>query len=398
MALFAQLNQQRQLSLINHLGVRLGDKPEAMLQRLALGQFSAADIQNDSSCRGSDCDYEQRVRAIDADSPARFNADPSRLFEASGSAGRVAVFAVRLDTFPKDRETRVFYIGTRDPTELTALRRHMLGRFQSLPVAAEYLHGDLFDVAERYGKDTFQAIRYLGAHRLPAFFRFRRAWDSFASRMPLGLPGSSDTWLQLLSLASAHHLPVRMREFRDRFSHHLILKTADHGIAEAADYLRSIYPSSSGDYFECTAAEAAKAFLHRFVAASAAMRYHAIHADEVGALISLDIALKRNEREWFEALPTEIHTDLVGALYYGHFFCHVFHQDYLVRKGADVAALEHRLRLFQDDRGAEYPAEHNVGHLYPAKLPLSKFYRQLDPCNGFNPGIGQTSKLPYWGD
>jgi len=44
-----------------------------------------------------------------------------------------------------------------------------------------------------------------------------------------------------------------------------------------------------------------------------------------------------------------------------------------------------------DRRGAEYPAEHNVGHLYPAKPPLAAFYRQLDPTNTFNPGIG---KLP----
>ena len=31
------------------------------------------------------------VAQVDADTPARFNADPSRLFEASGSAGKVCV-------------------------------------------------------------------------------------------------------------------------------------------------------------------------------------------------------------------------------------------------------------------------------------------------------------------
>jgi len=48
------------------------------------------------------------------------------------------------------------------------------------------------------------------------------------------------------------------------------------------------------------------------------------------------------------------------------------------------------LRLL-DDR-AEYPAEHNVGHLYEAKRPLREFYESLDPTNSFNPGIGKTSK------
>jgi D-lactate dehydrogenase len=49
-----------------------------------------------------------------------------------------------------------------------------------------------------------------------------------------------------------------------------------------------------------------------------------------------------------------------------------------------------------DGRGAEYPAEHNVGHLYPAKPALADFYRELDPCNAFNPGVGQTSKCTHW--
>ncbi|WP_457319459.1 hypothetical protein, partial [Stenotrophomonas sp. P5_B8] len=49
-----------------------------------------------------------------------------------------------------------------------------------------------------------------------------------------------------------------------------------------------------------------------------------------------------------------------------------------------------------DQRGAEYPAEHNVGHLYPAKPALAAFYRQLDPTNAFNPGIGQTPRHAHW--
>jgi len=79
----------------------------------------------------------------------------------------------------------------------------------------------------------------------------------------------------------------------------------------------------------------------------------------------------------------------VHVLYYGHFFCHVFHQDYLLKKGADVQAFEQALLHSLDARGAEYPAEHNVGHIYWAKPSLAAFYRSLDPCNRFNPGIGQ---------
>lgn len=49
-----------------------------------------------------------------------------------------------------------------------------------------------------------------------------------------------------------------------------------------------------------------------------------------------------------------------------------------------------------DERGAEYPAEHNVGHEYLAKPVLEDFYRKLDPTNAFNPGIGSTSKHKNW--
>lgn len=49
-----------------------------------------------------------------------------------------------------------------------------------------------------------------------------------------------------------------------------------------------------------------------------------------------------------------------------------------------------------DQRGARYPAEHNVGHLYKAPDDMVAHYRSLDPCNCFNPGIGQATKKKNW--
>lgn len=398
MALFARLDENGRLQLVNHLGVKLGKDPEQMLGRLERGEFDAADVEHDPDRYGSDRDYARRVREIDSSSPARFNADPRRLFEASGSAGKIALFAVRLDTFPKDSETRVFYIGTRDPAELTSLRRHMLSHFENLPVAGEYMHRDMFNVAEIYGKDAFLTIQYLGTQRLPSLFKFKRTFDSLVSRIGLHRLASSDKLFQQLVRFWPSHLPARMKTYRDRFEHHLILKMAGSGIAEAASYLGSIFPSSSGDFFECTDEEARKAFLHRFVAAGAAIRYTAVHDRKVEDVLALDIALRQNEWNWLEVLPGEIRAQIHLALYYGHFFCHVFHQDYIVRKGCDIEALKQRLCELLDERGAEYPAEHNVGHLYRAKPALAEFYRRLDPCNHFNPGIGQTSKRAHWQD
>lgn len=396
LALFAQLDGDRRLHLVNQLGVRLDGPPEEVLEQVERGAFPAEDIAHEAAKRASDGDYARRVREIDSPLPARYNADPQCLHAASGSAGKLALFAVRLDTFPQDERTQVFYIGTNDPEELTRLRRHVLGTFDSLPVAGEYMHRTCFDVAERYGKDTFLAIRHLGTDRLPLLYAAKARVDAIGARLGGWGARLSDRVLQWASRLLPGHLPDRMTAFRDRYEHHLILRMADSGIEEAEAHLRTIFPSAAGDFFTCTAQEGEKAFLHRFAAAGAAVRYHSVHGAQVGGLVALDIALRRNDRDWVETLPPELAGQVRHALYYGHFFCHVFHQDYILQPGCDPLAFEHALWALLDERGAEYPAEHNVGHLYKAKPALAAFYRELDPTNSFNPGIGHTSRQAHW--
>ena len=396
LALYARMGADGTLELVNHLGVRLGNDPEAILERLERGDYRPEDIEPPGDRIASDGAYADHVRDIEASTPARFNADPRRLFEASGSAGKLSIFAVRLDTFPKEEKTAAFYIGVNDAAQLNAIRRHILRDFASLPIAGEYIHREAFDIAAKYGKDMFLAIEALGTDRLPALFAAKGRFDAFARKLPFLPRDLADKLMQWAGGLFPNHLPQRMRDYRDRFEHHLILRMGGDGIAAARDYLSGLFPNADGDFFECTAKEATQAFLHRFVTAGAAIRYRAIHSREVEDIVALDIALRRNDQDWFEVLPAAIEADIVHKLYYGHFFCHVFHQDYVIRKGGDPLAIEHAMWAVLDGRGAEYPAEHNVGHLYPAKPALADFYRQLDPCNAFNPGVGQTSKCAHW--
>lgn len=88
----------------------------------------------------------------------------------------------------------------------------------------------------------------------------------------------------------------------------------------------------SGNYFVCSEEEGRKAFLHRFAIAGAAIRYRDTHRSEVEDIVALDIALRRNDREWVEQLPAEMENKILYKLYYGHFFCHVFHQDYILKR------------------------------------------------------------------
>ncbi|MFZ1874126.1 MAG: D-lactate dehydrogenase [Chania sp.] len=397
MALYAKLDADGQLRLVNHLGIKLGDTPEEILSRLEKGDYRPEDVEY-GELRASDNEYASRVRDVDADTPSRFNADKRRLYEASGCAGKLAVFAVRLDTFAKEDKEQVFYIGTNDTAVLTELRRHMLSKFENLPVAGEYMHRDIFDIAEVYGKDTFMMIDKLGTDQLPRFFTLKGFVDARLNKLPLLPHNLTDCVMQKLSKLAPSHLPKRMKEYRIRFEHHLLLKMSGPGVAEAQQYLQSYFAQANGDFFVCTPEEGKKAFLHRFAAAGAAIRYHAVHSKEVEDILALDIALRRNDNEWFETLPPEIDSQLVHKLYYGHFMCHVFHQDYVVKKGVDCHALKEQMLAILDRRGAEYPAEHNVGHLYHAKPDLQAFYKEADPTNSFNPGLGKTSKQKFWGD
>jgi len=393
LALYARVDADGCLELVNHLGIDLGTTPEEVLARVERGGFTEAEVR-DTGARASDHDYAAHVREVDADTPARFNADPKRLFEASGSAGHVVLFAVRLDTFVKEAGTTVFYIGTNDTADLTRLRREMLSGDLPLPIAVEYIHRDAFVLTERYGRDTFLAIRHLGTARLPALFAWKDRVDGWFRRV--GLRNVADKTLQAATRIGPSHLPKRLTHYRDRFEHHLMLRvaTADANATEAL--LTQVMGAGEGAFFRCTREEGDAAFIHRFAAAGAAVRYRTVHAREVADIVALDIALRRNDAAWFETLPAELEAAISHKFYYGHFFCHVFHQDYVIRAGHDPLAIEHAMWALLDARGAEYPAEHNVGHLYKAKPALAEHYRALDPTNSFNPGTGHTSKRAHW--
>ena len=395
LSLYAQINSNGKLILVNDLGIELGNSPEEILKNLQTRNYNNEHIQFPNKL-ASDNEYKDRIRDVEAETPARFNADERRLYGASGSAGKIAVFAVRLDTYPAPKRSQVFYLGTNNPYILGKIRRDILSQFKNLPTSGEYLHRDCYDAAKKYSKDTFIAIDKMGPSFIPRFFEFKRKIDLIAEKIRF-LPNKfSDKLMQLLSHLWPNHLPKRMERYRDMYEHHWIIEMSDDGIDEAKSYFDNFFIDNEGAFFECTKKESKKAILHRFVAASAIARYHAMNQKESGEMMSMDIAFPRNEKNWFENLPSDIDNQLKVKLYYGHLFCHVLHQNYIVKKGVDVKELKKKLLQTYDARGAEYPAEHNVGHEYYAKPSLSNFYKELDPTNAFNSGIGNTSKQKYW--
>ncbi len=395
LALYAKLNKDGSLQLINELGINLGENPETILRNIQNKNYKQEDIIYDDKL-ASDDKYSEIVRGIDETTPARYNSDKRLLYGASGSSGKLVVFAVRLDTYPKPRRNKVFYLGTNNPDVFWKIRRDILSKFKNLPTLGDYLHRDCYDAAKKYSKDNFIVIEKLGTNFLPTLFKLKRNVDIIATKLKFFPDKFSDRLMQFLSLFFPNHLPKRMEQFRERFEHHWIVEMSDEGIDEAREYFDIFFKDYDGDFFECNEKEGKKASLHRFVSASAIGRYHALKHKEVGEMMSLDVAFPRNEKKWFEELPTEIDDQIEKKFYYGHLFCHVQHQNYILKKGVNSEKLKKEILQSYKIRGAEFPAEHNVGHEYKAKTSLINFYKSLDPTNTFNPGIGISSKLKNW--
>ena len=395
LALYAKVNKKGELELVNELEINLGSNPEEILNNLQNENYNESDIIK-SDKLASDDKYSEIVRQVDSKTPARFNADKRLLYNASGSAGKIVVFAVRLDTYPEPKNKQVFYLGSNNPDDFWQIRRDILKTFKTLPRLGDYVHRGCYDAAKKYSKDNFIVIEKLGTNFLPTLFEIKRYVDIVTSKLKFFPDHFSDRLMQFLSNFWPNHLPKRMDNFRDLYEHHWIIEMTDNGIDEAKKYFEDFFNEKEGDYFECNEYEGKKAMLHRFVSASAIGRYHALNAKTSGEMMSMDIAFPRNEKDWFEKLPPEIDKLIEIKFYYGHLFCHVQHQNYILKKGIDSEKLKEKLLKIYDERGAEYPAEHNVGHEYSAKQTLIDFYKKLDPTNIFNPGIGRTSKRKYW--
>ena len=235
LSLYAQINHEGDLELVNNLAINLGESPEEILTTLQDKKYLEEDIQYPDKL-ASDNLYHKQVRDIDSSTLARFNADGRRLYEASGCAGKIAVFAVRLDTYPTPNQSQVFYLGTNSPKVLWQMRRDILSNFKNLPTSGEYFHRDCYDAAKKYCKDTFLVIDKLGPSFIPKLFELKRTVDLIAEKFKILPDKFSDRLMQVLSNLWPNHLPERMEEYRKLYEHHWVIEIADEGIDEAVNY------------------------------------------------------------------------------------------------------------------------------------------------------------------
>ena len=394
-AVFAQVDANGELHLINHLGIDLGKTPEEILNNLESGNFKI-DPSSAKDRKCSSTDYQSHVCKLDEATPARFNADPRSLFEASGSAGRVIVFALRLDSFEKPKSSHVFVISSNAPSVLSGIKRSLLVDHGIVPIAGEYMDQTIFCAAMAYAKDTFLAIKWMGTKRLPLLYNLKSTLDRWCRRIRLPVAHFSDKTLQYFASVFPYSLSKSIKSQGSKHAHTLLLKIDRRHLDHVRNELSTLTMSEDFEYLECSEKEAEDVFLHRFVSAGAAIRYDALTYKEQSRLVAIDVALRRNDENWHELVPPRLMENVKKLFVYGHFFCNVFHLDFVVNEGVDGHEFEADLIACLEQEGAQCPAEHNVGHLYLAKPDLAAFYKELDPTNSLNPGIGKTSKRKNW--
>ena len=87
LSLYAKINLDGKLELVNDLGVDLGNSEKEILNNLQSKNYNQDQIQFPKKL-ASDNEYKSRIRDVDAETPARYNADKRRLYAASGCAGK----------------------------------------------------------------------------------------------------------------------------------------------------------------------------------------------------------------------------------------------------------------------------------------------------------------------
>ena len=232
-------------------------------------------------------------------------------------------------------------------------------------------------------------LKYFGTQLMPTLFSLKRKIDLFFQLYLLDqTPFRTKFCTRFLAFSQAKY-QKKLREFSSLNEHMLILTVKGSGLEETQRLLEKLRQQKAISYCRCNEKEVKRTYLVRFAAAGAAIQFANIHSKKCAGLIALDIALPRNCQQWFEKLPESLRNKIEYTFYYGHFICHLFHQDDIVKSAYKVDDVKRELLSFMESRGAEYPAEHNVGPISYAKPDMKEQYVNIDPTNTFNPGIGK---------
>lgn len=110
--------------------------------------------------------------------------------------------------------------------------------------------------------------------------------------------------------------------------------------------------------------------------------------------VSFDFALPK---EYEGSVILEPHDQLDVKMMYGHFGCAVYHYDVALKADeGQASALKDGMVKMVESLGGKLPAEHGFGTEYAAPPATMERWKDVDPLNIFNPGVGKATNLPSW--
>jgi D-lactate dehydrogenase (quinone) len=145
----------------------------------------------------------------------------------------------------------------------------------------------------------------------------RTAFDTLRRHISLLPHNLSAKILRALGHLVPQHPPRRMTDDHNRVEPYRLLKMGDDGSAEA----RADLPLGARQGTE--------------------------------DIVTLDIALRRDDENGFETLPVDIENHSIHKLYCRHFFCHIFHQGYIAAKDSNCQQIEAEMWTLLNRNGAE---------------------------------------------
>ena len=129
------------------------------------------------------------------------------------------------------------------------------------------MHKSFFDGADKYGKDTFLVVKYLGPKFMPILFKFKQKMEIIFSNFKYINKNIIEKLLQSTAEFLPDHLPKIVRQLRQKYEHFLILSASDECIDELDHYFKTDeFCNMNLEFHEFDDKNGKDILLHRFVA------------------------------------------------------------------------------------------------------------------------------------
>jgi D-lactate dehydrogenase len=364
------------------------------------GLRTAMKKSNDTygTAAASDVDYKNRLCRHDSQ-VSRYNADTSGC-DCNRSEGKVMILASVHDTFPKPDRSKTYWMSFDSLDTALLFRRHVcLDNPQDVPVSVEYMDRDSFDVIDRSGRLLGNIIKLVGTSSTFV----KEMWGIKLWIESLDVRGAStivDKVLYWFNPITPAILPKSIMTMGTKWDHHIAITVGDYegSLDRFLERMKDFQSKHGGDddtkvnVHECTtASEQSSLNAFRFVAAPA-FRTWCVGQGVQG--FSVDYALPKNGGQ---APPLGGGDDDAAMMplkrmRYSHFGCNVVHEDLAFGPEVDIESVKKQLKkTIEHKHGGKLPAEHGHGTEYHAPEPTQRRWKNMDPLNIMNPGIGGLS-------